>query len=163
MKKKDLAEVLTDVRVARSKIRLWNSRIGNKIIQYQKLSATNATRYSILAEQYAKESEQLEKITSYLDKLDILLEMLEIKIETMIYVGHIINDAPKIVEALKIFKNITPSLSSEFSLIIDNISSNFYSSIEIPQDMKIKATQEAQAILDKADSILNQKNIKIKA
>jgi division protein CdvB (Snf7/Vps24/ESCRT-III family) len=163
VKKRDLAEVLTDVRVARNKIRLWHSRIENKIMQYQKLSATNATRYSVLAEQYAKESEQLEKITSYLDKLDILLEMLEIKIETIISVGHIINDAPTVMEALKIFKNITPSISSEFSLMIDNISNSFYSSIEIPQDIKIRATQEAQTILDEAESILNQKNTKIKA
>jgi division protein CdvB (Snf7/Vps24/ESCRT-III family) len=161
--KKNLAELLTEVRVARNKLRLWRSRISSKVEQYRSLSISNATRFSVLAEQYAKESEQLEKISEYLEKLDVLLELLEVKIETVITVGKVVNDAPAVVEALKLFKGITPSLSTEFSLAIDAIYTDFYTSIDVPQEVKIRSTNEAKKVLEEVDSIVKMREEGAKA
>ncbi len=161
--KKGLAELLTEVRIARNKLRLWRSRISSKVEQYRDMSIRNATRFSLLAEQYAKESEQLENISRYLEKLDVLLELLEVKIETVITVGRVVNDAPAVVEALKLFKEITPSLSAEFSLAIDTIYTDFYTSIDLPQEVKVRSTNEAKKVLEEADSIVKMRAEEAKA
>ncbi|AWR98297.1 hypothetical protein DFR86_08390 [Acidianus sulfidivorans JP7] len=149
--------MLTEVRIQRNKIRLWKSRIENKVSKFEELSITNARRYNIIAKEYIKEAEQLQKISDFLDKLDILLEMLEIKIETIIYVGYIVNDAPTIVEALKELRKTAQLLSPELSLVIDNIYNGFYSAVTVPENMRIQAKEDAKKILEDAENMIKER------
>ncbi|ARM76274.1 cell division protein CdvB3 [Acidianus manzaensis] len=155
--KVDLAEILTDVRISRNKIRLWKSRIQSKVAKFEELSASNVTRYNIIAREYIKEAEQLQKISDFLDQLDILLEMLEIKIETIIYIGYIVNNAPSVIEALKELKKTAQVINPEMSLVIDNIYNEFYSAISIPQNIRIQAKEDAKKILQEAENMVKEK------
>lgn len=158
MKKKvDLAEILTKIRISRNRIRTWKSRIESRISKFEELSISNATRYRILAREYAKEAEQLQNISEFLNKLDILLEMLEIKIETIIYIGYIVNSAPAVVEALKELKKTAEFISPEFSLLIDNIYNDFYSAVSLSENVRIQAKEDAKKILMEAENMIKER------
>ncbi|BCS91661.1 cell division protein CdvB3 [Metallosphaera javensis (ex Sakai et al. 2022)] len=156
--KKEFQRLLIDVKIARGKIRLWQSRLSSRAEQFKRLSANNATRFATLAEQYAKESEQLENILNYMERLDILLEMVELKLETLTYIDYISQDMVNLMEALKEFKRLTPLLSTELSILVDELYSGFYASVEVPESMRIKAREEAKAILKESENIVNSRN-----
>ncbi|MCG3108650.1 hypothetical protein L3N51_00934 [Metallosphaera sp. J1] len=156
--KKEFQRLLIDVKIARGKIRLWQSRLSSRAEQFKRLSANNATRFATLAEQYAKESEQLENILNYMERLDILLEMVELKLETLTYIDYISQDMVNLMEALKEFKRLTPLLSTELSILVDELYSGFYASVEVPEPMRIKAREEAKAILKESENIVNSRN-----
>lgn len=158
MKKKvDFAEILTEIRINRNRIRLWKSRIENRISKFEELSLSNVTRYRVLAKEYAKEAEQLQNISEFLEKLDILLEMLEIKIETIIYVGYIVNNAPAVVEALKELKRNVQVVSPDLSLVIDNIYNDFYSAVTVSENVRIQAKEDAKKILSEAENMVKER------
>ncbi len=143
--------------MARGKLRLWQNRLGMKAEQFRRLSVSNATRFSSLAEQYAKESEQLDNILNYLNRLDVLFEMLEIKLETIVYIDYISQDLVSVVEALREFKKATPMLSTELSILIDEFYTGFYESVQVPEPVRIKAKEEAKSILKESETIANNR------
>ncbi|MEM4912543.1 MAG: hypothetical protein QXJ81_06960, partial [Metallosphaera sp.] len=98
--KRGLQRLLVEVKTARGKLRLWQNRLTAKAEQFRRLSVSNASRFSTLAQQYAKESEQLESIITFLNKFDVILEMLELKLETIVFIDYISQDLVNIVEAL---------------------------------------------------------------
>lgn len=158
MKKRiDFAEILTEIRIQRNRIRLWRSRIESRISKFEELSASNVTRYSVLAKEYIKEAEQLENISDFLDKLDILLEMLELKIETIIYIGYIVNNAPAVVEAIKELKKNAQVISPDLSLVIDNIYNDFYSAVSVSENVRIQAKEDAKKILSEAETLVKER------
>ncbi|QKQ99608.1 hypothetical protein GWK48_03665 [Metallosphaera tengchongensis] len=155
--KKDIRRVLMQTKTARAKLRVWQNRLNQRSEQYRRLSLANATRFSTLAEQYVKESDQLDKIVSFLNTLDVLLEMLEIKLETVSYIDYIPRDLLSVVEGLKEFSRLTPTLGTEFSIIIDELYTGFYNSVEVPKDVRIKAKEEAKGVIAQAEKIAKGK------
>ncbi|ABP96109.1 MULTISPECIES: cell division protein CdvB3 [Metallosphaera] len=156
--KRDLQRLLVDVKIARGKIRLWQNRLSARAEQFKRLSANNATKFATLAEQYAKESEQLENILNYMDRLDVLLEMVELKLETLVYIDYVSQDMVNLIEALREFRRVTPLLSTELSMLLDELYSGFYASVEVPEPMRIRAREEAKTILKESENIVNSRN-----
>ncbi|AEB94423.1 MULTISPECIES: cell division protein CdvB3 [Metallosphaera] len=159
--KRGLQRLLVEVKTARGKLRLWQNRLTAKAEQFRRLSVSNASRFSTLAQQYAKESEQLESIITFLNKFDVILEMLELKLETIVFIDYISQDLVNIVEALKEFKRTTPMLGTELSLLVDEIYTGFYASVEVPEPIKIKAKEEAKVILQQSEDVLKERKEKL--
>ncbi|PVU75670.1 hypothetical protein DDW13_04655 [Acidianus hospitalis] len=147
-KKRDIADVLTDIRIARNRLRIMKTKIEGRLTQQESLS-----RSAVLTKEYIKEAEQLKKISEFLDTLDIILELIEIKVETIIYIGYIVNDAPAVLEALRELKKNGEFLSPELSALVDDIYNGFYSAINVPSEIKVSASKEAKKVLDEAKTI----------
>ncbi|WP_236751729.1 hypothetical protein [Acidianus sp. HS-5] len=158
-KKRDIAEVLTDIRIARNRLRIMRSKIEGRLVQRVPSYST------VLTKEYLKEAEQLKRISEFLDTLDVILELIEIKLETIIYIGYIVNDAPAVIEALREIRKNGEFLGPELSALIDDIYSGFYSSINVPNEIKVNAPEDAKKILDEAKVIAKyrstRKNIDI--
>ncbi len=158
-KKRDIAEVLTDIRIARNRLRIMRNKIEGRLAQRGPSYST------VLTKEYIKEAEQLKRISEFLDTLDVILELTEIKLETIIYIGYIVNDAPAVIEALREIRKNGEFLGPEISALIDDIYNGFYSSINVPAEIKLNASEDAKNILDEAKVIAkyreSEKNIGI--
>ncbi|MEM4911482.1 MAG: hypothetical protein QXJ81_01425, partial [Metallosphaera sp.] len=63
--------------------------------------------------------------------------------------------------ALKEFKRTTPMLGTELSLLVDEIYTGFYASVEVPEPIKIKAKEEAKVILQQSEDVLKERKEKL--
>lgn len=155
-KGKTLAELLIDVRIARKRVRNIIDRVRNRIDVYNEAIIRNLSSFPQLSKMLARESEFLENVIDNLYTLEVLLEMLEIKMETLIYIGYIVNSAPAVIEAIKILKEDFIMIP-EITLMLDEIYEGFYFNIEIPKEIKISSREEAKNILIEAENIAKKR------
>lgn len=155
-KGKTLAELLIDVRIARKRVRNIIDRVRNRIDVYNEAIIRNLSSFPQLSKMLARESEFLENVIDNLYTLEVLLEMLEIKMETLIYIGYIVNSAPAVIEAIKILKE-NFIMIPEITLMLDEIYEGFYFNIEIPKEIKISSREEAKNILIEAENIAKKR------
>ncbi|MCY0859017.1 MAG: hypothetical protein OWQ54_01155 [Sulfolobaceae archaeon] len=159
-KKKSLAELLADIRVARLRLKQRENLLEKRIKEYEVLSMRNFGRYTILSQQILKETEQLEELKSKLEVMDILLEMLELKVETAIQVGLIMNSLRDTMIAVKEFKRLNPVLPPELNLLIDEIADV---AIEVKGEtietkkQNINITPEAESIIEQAQKLAKER------
>jgi division protein CdvB (Snf7/Vps24/ESCRT-III family) len=159
-RKTTLADVLTDIKIARNRVRIYKRRMSDRISKYTQISERNFGRFTNLSVEYMKEAEQLQRIVQFLDTLDILLEISEIKIETIIYIGYIVNEAPAVMEALKELKKQMGGIP-ELTVMLEDIYSGFYSTVEVPQEMKARATEGGRKVLEEAQKMAESKEEKL--
>ncbi|TRM85314.1 hypothetical protein DJ522_01170 [Sulfolobus sp. F3] len=155
-KAKTLAELIINIRIARNKVRSLMNGIKGKIEMYNNSSLVNVSRFPHLSKMLLRESEILEKVLNYLVTIDVMLELLEIKVETIIYIGYIVNDAPAVVEAIKSLKDEIGSLP-EISILLDGIYEDFFESIDVPKDIKIRNKEDAKGVIEEAKKIAELK------
>jgi len=155
-KGKTLAELLIDVRITRKRIRNIIDRVRNRIDVYNEATIRNLSSFPHLSKMLARESEFLENVINNLYTLEVLLEMLEIKMETLIYIGYIVNSAPAVIEAIKMLKD-NFSMIPEITLMLDEIYEGFYFNIKIPKEIKISSREEAKNILIEAENIAKKR------
>ncbi|MEM0092237.1 MAG: cell division protein CdvB3 [Saccharolobus sp.] len=155
-----IAELLIDVRIARSKITDVINRMKNKVDVYNEMFIKNVNSFPHLSKMIARESEFLEKVLYNLLLLETMLEILEIKIETIIYVGYIVNSAPAVIEAIKGVKD-SFGIMPEISNLLDSIYENFYIVIDIPKDVKVSIKEEAKNIISEAEKIAKKRENEI--
>ncbi|MEM4042341.1 MAG: cell division protein CdvB3 [Saccharolobus sp.] len=155
-----IAELLIDVRIARSKIADVIKRMKNKVDVYNGMLIKNVNSFPHLSKMIARESEFLEKVLYNLLLLETMLEILEIKIETIIYVGYIVNSAPAVIEAIKGVKD-SFGIMPEISNLLDSIYENFYIVIDIPKDVKVSIKEEAKNIISEAEKIAKKRENEI--
>ncbi len=159
-RKVTLADVLTDIKIARNRVRIYKNRMKDRILKYNQMAEMNFGRFTSISAEYMKEVDQLQRIVQFLDTLDILLEMTEIKIETIVYIGYIVNGAPAVIEALKELKKQMGGVP-ELSVMLEDIYSGFYASVEVPQDIKIRSTEEGKKVLEEAEKIAESREEKL--
>ncbi|MEM3268974.1 MAG: cell division protein CdvB3 [Saccharolobus sp.] len=155
-----IAELLIDVRIARSKIADVIKRMKNKVDVYNGMLIKNVNSFPHLSKMIARESEFLENVLYNLLLLETMLEILEIKIETIIYVGYIVNSAPAVIEAIKGVKD-SFGIMPEISNLLDSIYENFYIVIDIPKDVKVSIKEEAKNIISEAEKIAKKRENEI--
>ena len=155
-----IAELLIDVRIARSKIADVINRMKNKVDVYNGMLIKNVNSFPHLSKMIARESEFLENVLYNLLLLETMLEILEIKIETIIYVGYIVNSAPAVIEAIKGVKD-SFGIMPEISNLLDSIYENFYIVIDIPKDVKVSIKEEAKNIISEAEKIAKKRENEI--
>ncbi|BBG24039.1 cell division protein CdvB3 [Sulfuracidifex tepidarius] len=159
-RKVTLADVLTDIKIARNRVRIYKNRMKDRILKYNQMAERNFGRFTSISAEYMKEVDQLQRVVQFLDTLDILLEMAEIKIETIVYIGYIVNEAPAVIEALKELKKQMGGIP-ELSVMLEDIYSGFYASVEVPQEMKIRSTEEGKKVLEEAEKISESREEKL--
>lgn len=159
-KKATLADVLTNIKIARNRVRIYKNRMKDRIEKYNQMSERNFGRFTAVSMEYMKEAEQLQRIIQFLNTIDILLEMAEIKIETIIYIGYIVNEAPAVMEAIKELKKQMGGVP-ELSVMLEDIYAGFYASLDIPQDVKIRSTEEGKKVLEEAQKISESREEKL--
>ncbi|MUN28165.1 cell division protein CdvB3 [Sulfuracidifex metallicus] len=159
-KKATLADVLTNIKIARNRVRIYKNRMKDRIEKYNQMSERNFGRFTAVSIEYMKEAEQLQRIIQFLNTIDILLEMAEIKIETIIYIGYIVNEAPAVMEAIRELKKQMGGVP-ELSVMLEDIYAGFYASLDMPQDMKIRSTEEGKKVLEEAQKISESREEKL--
>ncbi|MCY0849920.1 cell division protein CdvB3 [Sulfuracidifex metallicus] len=159
-KKATLADVLTNIKIARNRVRIYKNRMKDRIEKYNQMSERNFGRFTAVSMEYMKEAEQLQRIIQFLNTIDILLEMAEIKIETIIYIGYIVNEAPAVMEAIRELKKQMGGIP-ELSVMLEDIYAGFYASLDMPQDVKIRSTEEGKKVLEEAQKISESREEKL--
>ncbi|AHC52543.1 hypothetical protein SUSAZ_07575 [Sulfolobus acidocaldarius SUSAZ] len=156
MKKRTIAELLTDIRMAKYKIDMWISKTENRNKALERLSLSNIGRFPLLSKEYIKETELTRKYIVTLVQLKILLEILEIRLETLIILGNVVTYLSPLVEALNELKGQLGA-SIEFSPIIDEIIETirtvYIAPNTVQQSPQINVKEEAKQLLKEAEDV----------
>lgn len=161
-KKRNLAEILANIRVARLKLKQRINMLEKRVKDYEILSMKDFNKYSILSIEILKETEQLENLKKKLEVMDVLLEMLEIKVETAIQVGLITSSLKGVLEAIKEFQRVNPILPPELSILVSDISDfSVGLSVDIiePQRDQIQPSIDAKSIIREAEKIAEERQM----
>jgi hypothetical protein len=100
-RKKDLAELLIDVKLLRRKLAHSLAKLDKRIESLEALVVQSSSTVSAFSARVAKEIDQLENVRKRIYVLDVLLEMLEIRLETVISLGTLVESLRPVVSALK--------------------------------------------------------------
>ncbi len=161
-RKKELPELLIDVKLTRRKLQHSISRLDQRIKTLEAVAIQSSSTITALSARIAKEIDQLERIKKRLYTLDVLLEMLEIRLETVISVGGFLEALRPVATALKEVGKSFP-IPMELSTDLDDLLSSLGSYVSSGSGINIFArktvSEETRRILEEAESIAN---IKIK-
>lgn len=159
-RKKDLAELLIDVKLLRRKLAHSLAKLDKRIESLEALVVQSSSTISAFSARVAKEIDQLENVRKRIYVLDVLLEMLEIRLETVISLGSLVESLRPVVSALKELSKSFPipmEISPDFDDLISSLSSVLPSEGGLSFLFKQRPSEETLSILKEAETIANMK------
>ena len=108
-------QMLTQLRLARLKVKYLSQRISQKISTYERVGEGSRGENGI----YLKEVQQLSKLRDVLERLEVVLEIAEIRFENLVETGLMLESIPPVIEALRSFRGRDLLAMPEISALLE--------------------------------------------